>query len=136
MAQNPPANYGLDIPCVMDGVPLLSTTVGLPVVYQDAYHRVTNDDVLGPGGVGWGRDVRRLLGAKTSTLAAEQVMFAQVLQRDQRIQSATVTITPTRRAGGLADVRFVAVCVTAVGSFDLVIPSLLDPTAGPIPAQA
>jgi hypothetical protein len=136
MAQNPPANYGLDIACVTDANPFWSTAVGLPVVEQDAYHRVTNDDVLGPGGVGWGRDVRRLLGARTSTLAAEQVMFAQVLQRDQRIQSATVAITPTRRADGLADVRFVAVCVTAVGSFDLVIPSILDLTAGTIEAQA
>lgn len=136
MAINTPSSYGTDIACVDDADAFWSTVTGLPVVYQDAYHRVTTDDVLGPGGVGWGRDVRHLLGARTGTLEAERTRYAAILQRDERIQSATVTITATRRAGGMADVRFEAVCVTANGPFTLVIPSILDLTAGIIEGQA
>lgn len=135
MAINLPSDYGLDIACVDDADVFWTAAVGLPVVYQDAYHRVTTDNILGPGGVGWGRDCRRLLGMKTSELAAEQTAYAQVLARDERIQSATVTLTATTR-GAVADVRFEAVCITADGPFSLVIPSILDLTAGTIEAQA
>lgn len=135
MAINLPSDYGTDIACQNDADPFWSTVTGIGSVQQDAYHRVTTDDILGPGGVGWGRDCRRLLGMPTSQLPAEQVAFGQTLQKDDRIQTATVAIVATTR-NGVADVAFTAVCVTAQGPFDLVIPSILDLTAGTIEAQA
>lgn len=135
MAINEPSAYGTDIRCVTDADAFWSAVTGVDVVYQDAYHRITTDDVIGPGGVGWGRDVRRLLGASARDLAGLAPVYAQVLQRDERIQSAAVTITATRR-GAFSDVRFEAICYTAAGPFSLIIPSILDLTAETIEGQA
>lgn len=86
------------------------------------------DDVLGPDGVGWGKDVRRLLGMPARELAAQQPVFATVLLKDPRIQSADVTIAATV-TNGMADVRFAALCTSALGPFDVVINSVASLTA-------
>ena len=135
MAANSDAAYGLDVKCVLDADVFWSTTTGLDLVYQDALHRILTNDVLGPGGVGWGYDVRQLLGMPTRELAAKQTMIAQVLQKDDRIQSATVTLTATVTRS-MADVRFEGLCQTEFGPFPLVIPSILDVSAATIEGQA
>lgn len=133
MATNPTANYGTDIRCFQDADPFWSTVTGVDLVRQDAFHRITTDDVLGPDGVAWGRDVRKLLGAPARDLPAQQAVFQEVLLRDPRIQSATVTLTATSR-GGVADVQFVAECTTALGPFELVL-SVQELTTATIDAQ-
>lgn len=135
MATNPSANYGTDLACFYDADPFFSGVTGIESVRQDAFHRVTTDDVLGPGGVGWGKDCRRLLGMHTRDLAAQQPIYSNVLLKDERIESADVTITATTNKNGLADVRFEAICVTAFGPFDLVL-SILDLTTVTIEGQA
>lgn len=119
MSINKPSAYGVDIACVRDADPLFTSATGLALVQQDAFHRVTSDSVLGPGGDGWGRDARRLLGQTARQLALEQAIFAEVLQYDQRILSADVKITAIVTKG-LADVRFAATCITDEGPFDLI----------------
>lgn len=134
MATNPASYYGTDIRCVTDADAFLSAATGLDILRQDAIHRITTDDVLGPGGVAWGRDIRRLLGAPARDLPAQQAAFQEVLERDPRIQRATVTITATTR-GGVADLLFEADCLTAEGSFELIL-SVQDLTNGKITGQA
>lgn len=134
MAANPASYYGTDIRCMTDADPFLSAATGLEIVRQDAFHRITTDDVLGPGGVAWGRDIRRLLGAPARDLPAQQASFEEVLQRDQRIQRATVTLTATAR-NGIADVTFEAECITALGPFSLIL-SVQELTNGTITGQA
>lgn len=133
MAVNPATSYGTDVRCVIDADAFFTAATGLDILRQDLIHRLTTDDVLGPGGVAWGRDIRRLLGAPARDLPALQAVFEEVLQRDPRVQRATVTLTATTRTG-LADVRFEAVCVTALGPFDLIL-SVLDLTNGTITGQ-
>lgn len=115
MATNPAIAYGRDVRCVSDADELWTEITGTDVVYQDALHRITTDDVLGPGGDGWGFDVRRLLGIPTSKLAAYQPVIVEVLQRDQRIASAEVKLTPTT-TNGVVDVRIEVACTTTVGT--------------------
>lgn len=123
MAANAATDYGLDIGGVSDADELFSEVSGLALVRQDAIHRLTTDDVLGPGGQGWGYDCRRMLGMPLGQVAAMPPFLAAVLQRDERIQSATVAITPTTTRG-LSDLAISASCTTAAGPFDLVIPSV------------
>jgi hypothetical protein len=59
VAANP---YGTDVRCVFDANALWTSTTGLQAVEQDLIHRLLTDNVLGPGGDGWGYDVRKLLG--------------------------------------------------------------------------
>jgi hypothetical protein len=145
MATNPAADYGIDILAVrFDPVTRLailgadeffSDATGLAIVRQDALHRILTDDVLGPGGQGWGRDVRRLLGSSTLNLAAQQPIFAEVLQRDPRIERADVTITSTTNSAGIATISFTAVCTTDAGPFELIIPDIANLSSDTIERQ-
>lgn len=134
MSKNAPSAYGTDVLCVADADALFSSGTGIAIVRQDALHRITSDNVLGPGGEGWGKDCRRLLGMPTAKLPAQQAVFAEVLTRDLRVTSAVVVLTATRTRG-LDDVRLAARCETAEGPFDLVL-SVRDLTAGTIEGQA
>lgn len=133
MAKNAPSSYGKDIRCYTDADALFSTVTGVDLVKQDAFHRITTDSVLGPGGDGWGFDCRRLLGMSTRVLAGMQPFLSEVLQRDDRIQSADVTLAATTTRG-LADVIIKAACVTEEGPFELVM-SVQDLTAGILEAR-
>lgn len=134
MAANEPEAYGVDIRCFTDADPFWSTATGLESVRQDAYHRITTDDVVGPGGVGWGYDCRRLLGMPAGQLPAQQALIRAALLRDERISEADVTITTTTRTGGQVDVVLTIRCVTAAGPFDFVV-SVLDLTSETIERQ-
>lgn len=134
MARNTASSYGVDVACVRDADALFTSVTGIDVVKQDAIHRLTTDDVLGPGGDGWGYDTRRLLGLPQSRLAGLQPVLSEVLQRDERVLTADVTLTATRTSSGLADVAIKATCTTAEGSFDLVT-SVLELTSALIEGQ-
>jgi len=122
MAANQALDYGLDIAGIADADELWSETSGLPLVIQDAVHRITIDDVLGPDGQGWGFDVRRLVGSKAADLNKYGPILSEVLTRDDRIQTADVTLTETRTAAGQADLLISIHCETAFGPFDLTKP--------------
>lgn len=117
MAANP-AFYGIDIACLVDADALFTSIVGLPVVVQDLYHRVTTASVLGPGGDDWGRDARRLLGMKESRALLQGPAFSAVVQRDPRVQTADVAIIK-----GTAPHAYVMTITgtTAAGPFRLVL---------------
>lgn len=125
MSANPASFYGRDIRCVHDADSLWSEVEGLDLLYQDAIHRLTVDDILGDDGtgslviVGWGYDVRRLLGMPSSQLAAQQPQISAVLQKDPRILSADVSLTAVT-TNGLDDVQLEIICNTALGPFSLV----------------
>ena len=121
MAYNAPVDYGTDLGCILSTDVLFSSTTGVDVVRQDAYHRLLTDSVLGPAGDDWGYDCRRLLGAKDSLIAAIQPLLSEVLQRDERIQQASVSVTSSSTGTGLRVVTVKATCVTAAGPFDLVL---------------
>jgi len=116
MALNDPTAYGIDYACVEDFDATFSTVTGLALVVQDAIHRVTTDDVLGPGGDGWGRNCFRLLGLDSGQLAAQQPLYAEVLQRDERVETADVALVAVRR-NGLDDVDMSVTLTTAFGPF-------------------
>lgn len=120
MAYNTPKTYGTDIACVHDADSLLTPTTGMSVVAQSAYHRLTTDSVMGPGGLGWGYDCRRLIGMNASRLSGMQPILCEVLQRDDRILAADVRIAGTT-ANGLATVRITVTCYTAGGPFSFVV---------------
>lgn len=126
MALNAAALYGRDVRCIRDADALWSSCEGLDVVQQDAYHRLTTDDIPGDGGqdsplmiVGWGFDVRNLLGRDPAKLPVMQAVLAEVLQRDPRIQRATVELA-SGSTNGLADVQMRVSCETAAGPFEFV----------------
>ena len=133
MARNPAAYYGRDVACVLDADPIFSSVTGIEVVRQAAYHRLMCDDVLGPGGDGWGYDCRRLLGMKSSRLVAMGPVLSSVLQRDERILTADVRIESVQ-TNGLQDVRITVTCTTDAGPFSFVM-SVADLTAGTIEGQ-
>lgn len=135
MATNPAANYGTDLRGAFDSDDLFTAVTGIESVEQDAFHRITTDDVVGPGGVGWGYNVIRLLGMPARDIPAQQAVYAEVLQRDERILSAAVTITATT-VRGLTTVSFRAVCLTAQGPFTLIIQDINDLTSATIEGQA
>jgi hypothetical protein len=134
MAINPPLTYGRDVRCIADCDDMMSEAVGLDVIVQDAIHRITCDSVLGPGGDGWGKDCRTLIGLTRQELAGQQPIYAEVLERDERINSAEVTLRSVTR-NGLADVEIEAVCQTELGPFAL-IKSVSELTAADIEGQA
>jgi hypothetical protein len=134
MAINPPNQYGRDVKCISDADPLFSEATGLDIIVQDAIHRITTENVLGPGGDGWGKDCRKLIGKPQQELDAEAPLYAEALERDERIDSADVALTAVTR-NGLADVQIAATCQTALGPFSL-IKSVRDLTADDIEGQA
>jgi hypothetical protein len=121
VARNAPAAYGTDLGCILSTDSLFSSTTGIDVVRQDAYHRLLTDSVLGPAGDDWGYDCRRLLGAKDSMISAIQPLLTEVLLRDERIQGATVNVKASSTGTGLRIVTVTAQCQTAAGPFDLVL---------------
>lgn len=141
MAANAAALYGRDIRCVVDADSMLSTCEGIEVVRQHAYHRLTVDNILGDDGTGsfviagWGFDTSRLAGMTTSRLAAQQPILSEVLQRDPRVLTADVRITPTI-VNGKADVTIDASCETSLGPFTLSIKSVSDLSATDLVGQA
>ena len=140
MSHNAPELYGRDVRCMSDANALFTDAQGLEVVRQDVFHRLTQDDILGDDGsgslrvVGWGFDVRRLLGADSRTLAATQPLLVEVIMRDQRIESAKVMLTPIVH-NGLADVRLEITAKTALGPFTL-IRNISEITATDLVGQA
>lgn len=115
MATNSPESYGRDIACIADADELFTEAVGLDVVMQDVIHVITSDDFLGPGGDGRGKDVRKFSGLKQNELTAQQPIVAEVIERDDRIDRAEVTLTEVKRPGGLFDVEISVACETALG---------------------
>lgn len=126
MAINPPSAYGRDLACFYDADEIFSDDVGIAIVKQDTFHRLTTDDVLGDDGTGtfviagWGFDVTRLLGLPATELPGKQLVISEVLQRDLRILTADVTLTATRQ-NGLDDVLVEVHCMTAEGPFSIVL---------------
>ena len=116
MATNPETYYGSDLACINDADEMFSEAVGLPVVVQDALHRLTCDSVLGPNGDDWGFDCRNLSGMKASELVMMQPTLIEVLTRDDRIESADVELTAVE-ANGLTDTQISATLYTAEGPF-------------------
>jgi hypothetical protein len=116
MATNPETYYGSDLACINDADEMFSEAVGLPVVVQDALHRLTCDSVLGPNGDDWGFDCRNLSGMKSSELVMMQPTLIEVLTRDDRIESADVELTAVE-ANGLTDTQIAATLYTAEGPF-------------------
>lgn len=113
---------GLDIRCMQDADALFSETTYLEAVEQDAYHRLTTDNVLGPGGDGWGINCRRFVGMDPANLARQQARCVEVLLRDERITAAVIVLTATTADNGLADVQIDATITTPEGSFQFIKP--------------
>jgi hypothetical protein len=121
MASNPSTAYGKDIACLYDADDLLSEISGLDVVKQDAMHRLLTDDVLGPGGTGWGYDCRKMLGMDPRRATVMGPILSEVLTRDDRIDTADVTITVVPGQSGLDTLLVNALCLTAFGPFDFTL---------------
>lgn len=121
MATNPAKDYGKDIRCLNDADDLFSDIEGLEVVQQDSMHVLLSDDFLGPGGNGRGYDVRKLVGLSTTELASYQPLLSEVLERDDRITAADVTLTAIV-TNGLADVQISATVFTEAGPFSFTHP--------------
>lgn len=121
MATNPASYYGTDLACINDADELFSEVSGINLIIQDTIHRITTTSVLGPGGDDWGYDLRNLLGASTAELARMQPTITEVIQRDDRIDTADVTLTATI-TNGLADIDVRIECTTALGPFTLTRP--------------
>jgi hypothetical protein len=119
MASNPDKYYGLSIRCVADADEFFSTVSGIGVIVQDSIHRITCDSVLGPNGADWGIDIRQMVGAKQRELTLNQPRIIEVLERDDRVDSADVTLTDVERSPGLHDIQIELHLETALGPFDL-----------------
>jgi hypothetical protein len=118
VATNPSLDYGLDVACISDADDMFTEVSGVDLVAQDALHLITSDDFLGPGGDSLGFDARRLIGLNTDELIGMQSVLEQILENDDRILRAVVTLTATTR-NGLADVVLEAICETEHGPFAL-----------------
>lgn len=129
MSKNAPETYGTDVAAMDDADGLFSPVTGLGAVRQAAYHRLTNDSVLGTTDPDepnentddWGYDVQRLAGMRTDDIASIQPTLSGVLQRDPRIDSADVSIQQTRVGSSLWSVVLTVTCTTALGPFSLVL---------------
>lgn len=119
MAINPDKQYGADIKCISDADELWTEVSGAGLVAQDAIHRITCDSVLGPNGADWGIDVRQMVGAKQRELTLNQPRIIEVLERDDRIDSADVTLTDIERSPGLHDIQIELHLETALGPFEM-----------------
>lgn len=118
MAENLAQAYGLDIGCVVDADEFFSEVDGVDLAEQDCLHAITQEDFLGPGGDGRGTDVRKLIGAKQSVLTLQQPIIVDVIERDERINHADVTLTAIT-TNGLADVQIEIRAFTDLGPFTL-----------------
>lgn len=121
MTLNPTDSYGVDLACLYDADAFFSDASGVDIVVQDMLHRITADSVLGPAGADWGRDVKSLLGMPSERLQAQQAIFAEVIRRDDRVETVDVIFTATT-ANGVADVLMQINGTTAAGPFALVLP--------------
>jgi hypothetical protein len=119
MASNPDKYYGLSVRCISDADEFFSTVSGIGVIAQDSIHRITCDSVLGSNGADWGIDIRQMVGAKQRELTLNQPRIIEVLERDDRIDSADVTLTDIERSPGLHDIQIELHLETALGPFDL-----------------
>lgn len=124
MAANDANAYGVDLYCFDDADANYSEVNGLPLIKQSAYHRLTNDVILGEAGdpdvEEYGYDVTKLPGMPADRLQGMQAVLAEVLQRDDRIETADVELTSTTNAAGLTDVIIKVTCTTALGPFSFV----------------
>lgn len=116
MAENPAQAYGSDIACIVDADELFSEAEGIDVVAQDCLHAITQEDFLGPGGDGRGIDVRKFIGAKQAFLTSQQLIVAEVIERDDRISHADVILTAIE-SNGMADIRIDVTAFTDEGPF-------------------
>lgn len=112
-----PSQFGTDIACITDADAQWSTVDGINLVLQDLIHRITTDDILGDNGVGWGYDVRKLLGMYSTDIEAEGPKIAEAIQRDERIDTVDVVLTPVTNKGNLVDVTLTISGTTALGPF-------------------
>ena len=141
MAVNERTVYGRDLRCLFDADPFFTAVEGIEVVRQHAFHRITTDDILGDDGTGslvirgWGFDVRRLLGVPASKLPIYQPVLVEVLLRDERVETADVKLEATTNGNGTADLAIEIDCTTALGPFQLVLPSVQDLTADLLEGQ-
>ena len=101
-----------------DALPSLAVATWLETVKQMAFHKLTTDNILGPGGEGWGFDCTRLLGSRAADLASKRAVLASLLQDDDRVEKATVTFTDLT-AGSLRDLRVDVHLDTVNGPVDL-----------------
>lgn len=120
MAVNDPEAYGVDIASIVDADALFSEAEGLAVVRQDAIHRLSTDNVLGPEGEGWGFNCARLLGMTATQVAAMPPVLTEVLLRDDRIEDAQVSLQVIDVGHGMRDIRITVSCITALGPFSFV----------------
>ncbi len=120
MATNAALAYGRDIASIVDADALFTEAVGLDVVKQDAIHRLSQDNILGPDGEGWGYNTARLLGMPSNQIAAMSPVLSEVLLRDERIDTADVTLDVTDNGNGTRNVRITVECMTAEGPFSFV----------------
>lgn len=120
--RNEPSVYGYDVLCMSDADELLSASSGVALVVQAVFHRITTDDVLGPGGDGWGFDCRRLLGMPQHQIQALLPMLSEVAGRDERVLNS-VSVAAEFTANG--DSTFSTVLTftgeTTLGPFRLVV---------------
>lgn len=117
MAINSASDYGLDVACLADADELFTEAEGLAVVVQDCFHLLLSDDFLGPGGDGLGFDCRRLLGLSTADLKGLEAILSNVVERDDRVLRASVTLTSVQR-GPIADVDIKIAAETEAGPFE------------------
>jgi hypothetical protein len=139
LAVNAAIDYGTDIGCgagtAADPDELFTEISGLACVRQDALHSILCDNFLGEGGAERGFDCRKLIGIPPAELPGYGPIIEDVLCYDDRINSAAVTLTATKRANGTADGRLDATCQTDAGPFALTIPSLADLTLDALEGQ-
>ena len=123
---NDPLIYGRDLRCIDDADDQFSEVTGLGLIKQSAYHRLTNDRILGEPGdpdcEEYGFDCVRLSGMTSAQLLTMPAVLSAVLQRDERIQTADVTLTTITNGDGTLDVVVTADCTTALGPFKVVFP--------------
>lgn len=107
---------------------------GVDVIAQDAAHRLTEDNVLGPNGDGSGFDVRKLIGMYQPALTKLAPIVASALLRDDRVLTADVSLTSVD-TNGLLDVLLVAKCMTAEGPFEIasLVSALASTWPGSVP---
>jgi len=113
-------DFGLDIRCINDADELLSEVSGVDLVVQDAIHRITCDSVIGPGGDGWGKDIRREVGKPVSEVAKMGPVYSDVLLRDERIDQVTVNLTAIKHGDGTADIIVSVDGQSALGPFKFI----------------
>ncbi len=126
MAYNPASYYGRDTLCVSDANNTFDDVSGLPCLTQDLIHLITTDSFLDDStfdGTALGWDARQLLGKDDQQLASYQPILVEALQRDDRVQSATVALTATK-ISGIDSVQIVATGTTALGPFSFTVPDL------------